>query len=144
MFEAPDIPGAADVIAWFGYWPSFHDAEVLWITLDRSTGCRVAIHAFEMTSEIDTDGHYVLTKHAVVTFHLEDFPRGQYGITNTRIEAFNHQNVLNGASVKKGAEVYELVLEGCHGVEGSIVSEHMSVKVEPGIPLGSMYQRAGK
>jgi hypothetical protein len=29
MFEAPDIPGAADVIAWFGYWPTFHDAGVL-------------------------------------------------------------------------------------------------------------------
>ena len=35
MFEAPDIPGAQDVIAWFGAWPTFHDAEVLSISLDR-------------------------------------------------------------------------------------------------------------
>jgi len=43
MLEAPDIPGAADVIAWFGYWPHFHDAEVLSITLDRSGESQVAI-----------------------------------------------------------------------------------------------------
>src|SRR5262249_21269440 len=107
MFEAPEIPGATHVIAWFGYWPTFHDAEVLSITLDRLLGCRVAIHVFEMTPEVDSRGHYASAKHAVVTFCLEGFPQGQYGITNTRIESFNHQNVLSGVSVKKRAEGYE-------------------------------------
>jgi hypothetical protein len=138
MFEAPDIPGAADVIAWFGHWPTFHDAEVLSITLDRSGGSRVAIHAFEMTPEVDTRGRYVLTKHAVVTFFLEGFPQSQ----NIRVELFNQQNVLSSASVNKITGGYELVLEGCHGADGSIYSERMSVELEPGIPPGSMYGRA--
>ena len=68
MVKAPDIPGAADVVAWFGYWPSFHGAEVLSILLDRSAGAQVAIHAFDMTADLDAGGHYVLAKHAVVTF----------------------------------------------------------------------------
>jgi hypothetical protein len=140
MFEAPDIPGAADVIAWFGYWPTFHDAEVLSITLDRSDGSRVAIHAFEMTAEVDTRGRYVLAKHAVVTFYLEGFPRDKYGITNTRIDFFNSQNVLSSASVNKIPEGFDLVLEGIYGVDGSITCEHLSIKLEPGIPQGSMYQ----
>ena len=74
MFETPDVPGASDVVAWFGYWPTFHDAEVLSITLDRLAGCRVAIHAFESTPEVDSSGCYVHAKHAVVTFHLEALP----------------------------------------------------------------------
>ena len=82
MFEPPDIPGAADVIAWFGYWPRFHDAEVLSITLDASAGARVVIRAFEMTTEVDASGHYVLAKHCVVTFLLEGFPTDPYGTTN--------------------------------------------------------------
>jgi hypothetical protein len=132
MFEAPDIPGVADVIAWFGYWPTFHDAEVLSILLDRTGGSRIAIHTFEMTREVDLSGHYVLGKHAIVTFVLEGFPQDERGITNTRVEAFNSQNVLSSARVIKIPKGYELVLEGCFGVDGSLVCERMSVTLDPG------------
>jgi hypothetical protein len=137
MIERPDIPGAADVIAWFGYWPSFHDAEVLSITLDRSSASRVVIHAFEMTAEVDAQGRYVLTKHAVVTFFLEGFPRDQYGITNTRIEFFTSQNVLSSASINKTAGGYELALEGCCGLDGVICAEGIRVELTPGMPAGA-------
>lgn len=66
MNEVPDIPGAKDVSAWFGYWPTFHDAEVLSISLDRANGCVVSIRSFE-----------------------------------SRIEGFNHQNVLSGLAVNE-------------------------------------------
>ena len=141
MFEAPEIPGVQDVTAWFGYRPTFHDAEVLAISLDRVSGCRISIHAFEMTAEVDSHGHYVLTKHAIVTFCMEGFPLGEGGISKLRIESFNTQNVLSSASIHRRPEGYELVLAGCYGVEGSIVCERMSVSLEPGIPEVSMYQR---
>jgi hypothetical protein len=145
MFEAPDIPGADEVIAWFGHWPTFHDAEVLSITLDRSGASRVVIHAFEMTPEVDVNGRYVLARNASVIFSLEGFPQNQQGIANTRIECFNHQNVLSSAAVKELTGGFELILEGCQGVDGSIVCERMSVTVEPGIPEHSIYRtHAGK
>jgi len=93
-FQPPDIPGAADLAAFFGYWPTFHDAEVLTIALDRYSGCRVVIHAFRMTSGVDSAGYYVLDKHAIVTFIIEGFPADSSGIVNTGIEGFNYQNVL--------------------------------------------------
>lgn len=126
MLEAPNIPGAADVVAWFGYWPTFHDAEVLSITLDRSGTSRVAIHALGRTPE--------LAKHAVVTFLMEGFPSDQYGITNTRLDFFNGQNVLSSAYIKPMPEGYELVLEGVYGLDGSIFCKHLSVELKPGIP----------
>jgi hypothetical protein len=134
MFTAPDIPGAIGVIEWFGHWPTFHDAKVLSITLVRSGESRVVIHAFEITSEIDSTGHYVLAKHSRVTFCMEGFPLDRCGITKTRVDCFNHQNVLSSAAVKKTPEGYELMLEASFGVEGSISCERMSVKIEPWNP----------
>jgi hypothetical protein len=131
MSEAPDIPGANEVIAWFGYWPTFHDAEVLSISLDRVKGCEVSMHAFEMTAEVDWGGKYVLAKHATVVFRMEGFPLDESGISNTRIDFFNHQNVLSGVTVNGRPWGYELVWEGCFGVEGSIVCKGMSVRVNP-------------
>jgi len=134
MFEVPEVPGAADVITWFGYWPTFHDSEVLSILLDRTAESRIAIHVFETTPDVDSRGRYVRAKHAVVTFCLEGFPQDQQGITNTRVEFFNHQNVLDSVTVNRTPEGYELVLDGIYGVDGSIRSKQMSIKLEPGAP----------
>ena len=141
MSEIPDIPGAQDVVDWFGYWPSFHDAEVLSISFDRLSGCRASIHAFETTSELDRAGHYVVTKHVVIVFFMEGFTSDSEGVSNTRIESFNHQNVLRGASIIRRPEGYELSLQGCYGVDGSILCERMSVAIEPGVPTGSVYRK---
>jgi hypothetical protein len=139
-FQTPDVPGAADVVAWFGYWPTFHDAEVLSISLDRSGECRVAIHLFETTPRVDGDGSYLVEKHAVVTFRMEGFPKDPDGITDIRFESFNEQNVLSSATVKKRSEGHELILEGCYGVSGSIVAERMCIQLTPGIPQDSTYR----
>jgi len=31
-----DVPGAAEIVNWFGYWPTFHDAEIVSIELKRA------------------------------------------------------------------------------------------------------------
>ena len=116
MLEAPDIPGKADVLAWFGYWPSFHDAEVLSITLDRSHPSRIVVHTWNRTDELDARGYYFLDKHAIVTFVLEDLLLDREGITNTQIDGFNAQNVLSSLTVRKTLEGYDLILDGVYGV----------------------------
>jgi hypothetical protein len=82
----------------FGRWPSFHDAEVLRITLDRdephpfSPNLQATIHVFEMTSQIDEQGRYVLKNHVAVTFRFLE-------IYELQLEDFNHQNVLQGLRI---------------------------------------------
>jgi Immunity protein 50 len=140
MDEVPDIPGADDLVKWFGYWPIFHDAEILSIKLNRSGESQVVLHAFERTSEVDPRGYYVLAKHTIVTFALEGFPFDEEGITRTRIDFFNHQNVLSSARIEKTSNGYLLVLNGIFGVDGSILCERISAKLEPGTPQGSTYE----
>jgi hypothetical protein len=132
--EPPDFPGAEDIIGWFGYWPSFHDSEVISITLERPGICRVVVKTFEMTREINADGSYKLAKHAVVTFLLEHFPIDRSsGLTPVRIEGFNHQNMLNGIVVTKNPTGYELMLEPVFGVDATIAATRLRAELKPGI-----------
>jgi hypothetical protein len=82
----------------FGQWPSFHDAEVISMELFRDSGgadipkLRARIHVFEMTPEVDEQGHYVLKNHVLVMFLF-------HGIVENNIQHFNEQNVLQELSI---------------------------------------------
>ena len=67
-----EIPGGADLLAWFGgYLPSFHDAEILGLELDRAGAtCRIRAHTWEISDEVDKTGHFVLSRHVVAWFEL--------------------------------------------------------------------------
>ncbi|HEY3825621.1 MAG TPA: hypothetical protein VGL82_13750 [Bryobacteraceae bacterium] len=122
MTEAPEIPGAEEVIGWFGCWPTFHDAEVVSINLNRRSGCRVVVNAFRTTPTVE---------HATVTFLLEGFPMDPAGVVNSRIEFFNHQNVLSGLQINQIPEGYEMVMESIFGVAGTLTASRMTVELKP-------------
>ena len=117
----------------FGRWPSFHDAEVLRITLDRGEAqsfgpyLQATIHVFEMTSQIDERGRYVLKNHVAVTFRFIE-------IYELNLEDFNQQNVLQGlyfvdVSDRQMERIkFEVSIEGIHGVTAKFQCN--SVKVE--------------
>jgi Immunity protein 50 len=84
----------------FGYWPSFHDAEVVQVRLDRGdsldaegerrkASLEADIHVFEMTDEVTEQGFYALRNHTLATFAF-------HGIDEVQLDGFNHQNVLFG------------------------------------------------
>ncbi len=80
----------------FGYWPSFHDAEVLSMYLDREgsdgPSLEARVHVFEMTDRVDERGFYVLTKHTLVTLRFSD-------ILLRELRWFNNQNSLSGLGI---------------------------------------------
>jgi hypothetical protein len=89
----PVIAGAELLTSLFGAWPTFHDAEVLRLALDRGhpTGDRPSLEAdiytFEITPETDARGYYVLRHEVLVTLRFED-------IEDLDLSGFNEQNVL--------------------------------------------------
>lgn len=95
------IPGAEKVLAVFGYWPSFHDAEVVWLKLDRQSHVEGVygptleslVHVFEMTKEVDSEGHCVLRHHLLVHLRFAE-------VVEFRADGFNHQNALMGLVLK--------------------------------------------
>ena len=111
-------------MAWFGSWPSFHDAEVLSIHLNRSGESRVAIHTWHRTNEIDDRGYFIATTHVLVTFVLD-------GIQTVQLNDFNHQNVVSGLSLEKTAAGYRLTLDRCFGAEGMLEAQHIRIIMQP-------------
>ena len=86
---------------WFGYWPSFHDAEVLSLYLDRrpleagpGPSLVVRVHTFEMTREVDDRGHYKFRKHAIITLEFD-------GVEEMSLDGFNGQNALAGLDLEE-------------------------------------------
>lgn len=127
-----DIPGAFDLFAWFGYWPNFHDGEVLSLHLDRTGPSRLRVHTCERTNELDSRRYYISRKHVVVTFILED-------IRELELNGFSCQNVLSELLLTKDPNGYKLELGPCYGIYGTITAGSLRIELQPGIPANSIY-----
>jgi hypothetical protein len=131
------VAGGTDLLAWFeGRVPSFHDAEVLALRLDRHEAtCQVKIYTFEITAEVDGEGYLVTTKHVVVSFELSH-------VTALNLKDFNHQNVIYGLSITQMPDGdFCLALEPCWGLSGEINARSLQITLEPGAPTGSQSSR---
>jgi hypothetical protein len=119
----------------FGRWPSFHDAEILSIYLDRDGKggpfLEAKIHLFEMTNQVDAKGCFVQKHHTLVTFRFARVVMGE-------VKWFNHQNVIACMSID-GVEPeqndgcsFKVSIESSYGCEASFGCEEVIVtNVEP-------------
>ncbi|MBY5779445.1 Imm50 family immunity protein [Rhizobium leguminosarum] len=135
------IPGGPELLAWFGQKPTFHDAEILSLALNRTGISELKIHGWIGTDAVDQDGYRVLDKHAVVTFTFED-------IMDLQLDGFSRQNVINGLVLRyaadrgrasyyalpKGPEDIEIELRPCYGLDGFIRAKKVTVTFRPGRP----------
>ncbi len=127
-----EVTGAADVVAWFGRWPSFHDAEIVSLCLNREAESILKIHVFNTSSELTKSGHYKTGKHAIVVFSLTN-------ILAMELSDFNHQNVISELILSRTTDGFLIELGCCYGLCGSIRAESIRVEVNPGMPTGNVY-----
>ena len=128
--ELESVNGAQDLFDWFGYWPSFHDAEVVCLNLNRGAACSLVLKTWEMTKEIDVRGYYVQAKHVIVEFVMKE-------VVDLNLNGFNHQNVIFGLAVEKVENCYRLTLDGCYGMAGTIDATDVSILLRPVEPAQS-------
>ena len=130
------IANAAALTDVFGHWPNFHDAEVLSISLDRDgvsgSEISIAIHVFEITSEITDDGFYRLRNHTRVTLAFQ-------GVDTVQLAGFNHQNavhdvVLEDISARQLEWLkWQVRIESSHGVEATFLCR--AIRVDDAAPF---------
>jgi hypothetical protein len=120
-----EVQGALALIDWFGSWPSFHDAEILDLHLDRGGASRLRVHVWIMTNKTGADGHFINEKHCVVSFVFDE-------ITDLDLGGFSPQNVINGLSLTAAAEGFELVLQPCYGLSGRLVGTGLRIELSYG------------
>ena len=90
------IVGSEKLTSIFGRWPSFHDAEIHDLHLQRGyiNLLTVRLHLWLMTRDIDQKGFYVSTKHTLTKMKF-------YDVDNFRMEGFNHQNAIFGLGIEQ-------------------------------------------
>ena len=130
-----ELPGGSKLVEWFGgRVPSFHDAEIVSLFLDRNDArCNLNIHAFAMTPEVDERGFYKTKDHVVVSFQF-------VGVTNLELQDFNEQNVIYGLSVSRttGGDL-RLEMKACYGLFGFVEARQLEIQLEPGKPKATIY-----
>ena len=111
---ARSLPGVVDVIAAFGEWPSFHDAEILRVVINRggrsSVTLRLMIPAYQQKS---------------VTFTFER-------IADVRLEGEDAdvQNVIGSLTIDADDQFTTVYFSPCYGLAGYIKAEAVSVNVD--------------
>lgn len=89
----------------FGYWPSFHDAEVLELTFWRGDVepdanryifpvLNVSLHVWELLNDTNAQGYLVTRRHTLTKLRFHD-------VSDFRMEGFNHQNAILGLSITR-------------------------------------------
>ncbi len=106
-----------------GRWPSFHDANVLNIV--RSDDSFLAtIHVFDMTSEVDAAGYFVLRRHHLVTLAMT-------GVRASSLPEIYPGDVLLALTFSGKEAQVRVDFESHMGLDGSVLCDRVKViKVE--------------
>jgi hypothetical protein len=138
--EAPTgVANAEAVVSAFGFWPSFHDAEVHRATLDRGSGderssITLVVHAFASDGSVDEKGYYRIVTSVLVTLKCRD-------VSASELRDLGPQNVLSSLDFEPTAEGNVRVTLGpCYGLSGSLVCSQ--VVVESVVPWRSPTEEA--
>lgn len=103
------VLNAEKLISIYGRWPSFHDAEVLSLSLERAGPCcviRLASH--ERTRDVDDQGFYKKENQCLITIRFTE-------VEDLCVEDFNHQNVIAGIVLEQ-EEKMRVKIEGIFGM----------------------------
>ena len=132
----------------FGYWPSFHDAEIISISLDRNGKdewegpiLHAKIHLFQMGPEIKNNGkNFIFHHHSIVTFRYTS-------VENFTLKGFNQQNAIDGLEIsekyneERKASMFKVTLEPGFGAQCSFECDSIEIiNLEKEIPEYSVYK----
>lgn len=125
--DLESIVGAQRLYDWFGYWPDFHDAEVLKLQFELGGPVALTIHTWEMTNRVDSSGFYETTKHVTVDFLLD-------GVTRIDIQDPWENSILLSLGMKRIDAGFSFDLTAAYGISGEIDAEKVSLRIAPGKP----------
>lgn len=134
-----NIGGAEWLVERFGGWPTFHDAEIVRLTLDRrgayGPSAELLVHASVMTDRTDERATSCLRRPTSVRLVFER-------LTACETFEFNQQNVLFelaiGDDKADGGAAFRVTLNPSFGLGGSLVCGRVVVAdVTPCDPSGN-------
>jgi hypothetical protein len=65
-----ELAGASEILEWFGFVPSFHDATMNGLEIANGSAA-LSLNVFRMTDQVNAQGYFILDRHALITLHLD-------------------------------------------------------------------------
>jgi hypothetical protein len=118
------VTGSQCLFAWFGYWPTFHDAELLRLDLNRAGGSTLSVLTWEISADKDPSGKYILQKHVVANFSFDE-------IYDSNLVGFSNQNVIGSLDVAVTERGLRMIISQIYGLAGMIEARRISVELLP-------------
>jgi hypothetical protein len=132
------ISGSEKLTQIFGRWPSFHDAEIIELTLwrgrvvgDHEPVLTLKVHLWETTAEVDSRGYYLRRNHTLCTLRFR-------GVDEFSMDGFNYQNVILELSIeekegdKRPSPYFAVQIDTSFGMESSF--ECLQIEVVDAAP----------
>ena len=118
--DAPQfVSGSSKLTGAMGYWPSFHDANVVNVSR-ASDSITAAVHVFAMTDQVDAAGYYVLEKHHLVTLALE-------GVQSSSLPPDYSSDCLSQLSFQRAGASICVEFESHMGSGGEVICNSVAV-----------------
>ena len=128
MDTPPKIENAGLLTTRFGLWPTFHDAEVISVQLNRdSVTLTATVYVFLRSGETDDAGFYKRERESIVTLLFVD-------LEDLELSSFNHQNVLQALLLEPEGTKLRVSFVGIYGVQIRFLCSH--ARVLEVLPLG--------
>lgn len=119
------IPGAAELVDWFGHFPTFHDGHLTGLSIDVDGRGSMRLDGFQTTDQKDEKGYFILDKRFSCTMILE-------GIRSVELSEFKPGSAtLFEVEVTYVEDVFEIIFGSSYGVEGRIRTANLRIEFEP-------------
>ncbi len=145
---APEVyrqfSGFEKLTGFFGYWPGFHDAEILFLRMGLDPSLRgspmiaLALHTFDWDQELDS-GKTITTHHCTVILYFSQ-------VADVHLTGLNERNIISELRLDlDGREKPPRIIvafPAINGLDGHFTCDTVEVcALNPGIPPGSMYEK---
>jgi hypothetical protein len=122
-----DLEGGAALRAWFEGIPSFHDAALRELELRQGAPGRLVARTFRTESDVDAQGHFLLTKHVDVTLTIIE-------LIEVELFEFMEAGIMFGLDIEIDDDGITLSFDSSYGVHGRIKAKRIVVSFEPKKP----------
>lgn len=116
------IKNANKIIDFFGKWPSFHDAEMVEVRLNRNGPIlEITLYVFSTLAEVDKNGHYKLDRSCFVVMRFSS-------VEQLELMDFNEQNVIFGIDFENiDSNNIQVNIHPCYGITSTFTCKSIEV-----------------
>ena len=107
------------VLKTMGRWPNFHDSVVMKIERDENS-CSVDIHVFDMTSQVDKDGYYILRNHHRIVILMT-------GVIENSLYDEDQKDILFGLEIEKNDDKFTIIFDSVMDLGGVVKFQGIKV-----------------